>query len=205
MVNTPTIALSNARKIKVGYGGLCLKFVRTVYGIGPKHPSAISAWNNSPDKVSESNPDNIPIGAPIFFSGSRYGHTAIYTGNSRMITTDSSNNRVYETSFTTGAWSRYKLLGYVRNLNGVTIPGLGKPANKPKPTVPSGTLKRGSSGDRVKAYQRYMNRVYPAYSKLAVDGSYGPATESVTKEYERRIGAKITGTVPPARLAAFGI
>lgn len=205
MVNTPTIALSNARKIKVGYGGLCLKFVRTVYGIGPKYPSAISAWNNSPDKVAETNLDNIPIGAPIFFSGYRYGHTAIYTGNGRMITTDSGNNRVYETSFTTGAWSRYKLLGYVRNLNGVTIPGLGKPVSKPKPTKAPGTLSRGSSGERVKAYQRYMNRVYPAYSKLAVDGHYGPATEAVTKEYERRIGAKITGTVPAARLAAFGI
>lgn len=47
-------------------------------------------------------------------------------------------------------------------------------------------LKRGSSGEAVKALQK-------AIGKLTVDGSYGPATESRVKEYQRSKALTATG------------
>lgn len=77
--------------------------------------------------------------------------------------------------------------------------GTSKPAPaKPKPAPkPSGrpTLKRGSQGKAVKDLQAFMNRVYPLYSKLVVDGIYGPKTEAVIKEFQRRAGLRVDGIV----------
>ena len=47
-------------------------------------------------------------------------------------------------------------------------------------------LKRGSTGEAVKALQK-------AIGKLTVDGSYGPATESRVKEYQKAKGLTVTG------------
>lgn len=66
--------------------------------------------------------------------------------------------------------------------------------SKPKP-VTRPVLQRGSTGPVVKELQAFMNRVYPAYSKLAVDGIYGPKTEAVIREFQRRAGLKVDGIV----------
>jgi peptidoglycan hydrolase-like protein with peptidoglycan-binding domain len=57
------------------------------------------------------------------------------------------------------------------------------------------TLGRGSRGEAVSELQRYLNKVYPSYSKLAVDGDYGPSTERVVQEFQRRSGLRVTGIV----------
>ena len=70
------------------------------------------------------------------------------------------------------------------------------------------TLRRGSKGSGVKALQKGLNRVFPAYSKLAVDGDFGPATERVVREFQRRSGIGvdgIVGKVTRAKLATYGI
>lgn len=95
----------------------------------------------------------------------------------------------------------------------------GKPA--PKPTVKAKPktspvralpiLKVGSSGVAVQALQRGLNRAFPAYSRLRVDGDFGHATESVVKEFQKRCGfgpKNVDGAVGPTtrgRLRQFGI
>jgi hypothetical protein len=69
-------------------------------------------------------------------------------------------------------------------------------------------LRQGSSGAAVRALQVGMNRVFPSYSKLAVDGLYGPGTARVVKEFQRRCGLSQDGVVGPntrATLKQFGI
>jgi hypothetical protein len=63
------------------------------------------------------------------------------------------------------------------------------------------TLARGSRGPRVSKLQQGMNAVFPAYSRLAVDGKFGPATEGVVKEFQRRTRLKVDGRVGPATTA----
>lgn len=95
-----------------------------------------------------------------------------------------------------GSWSNYGK-GAVR----------AKKATR-KPGTPAARLRKGSRGGKVRKLQRGLNRVFPAYSKLARDGVFGPLTEAVVKEFQRRAGLKDDGIVGPitrAALRAYGI
>jgi peptidoglycan hydrolase-like protein with peptidoglycan-binding domain len=83
--------------------------------------------------------------------------------------------------------------------HGVLVPPVA-----PSPTV----LHLGSTGDAVKSLQAGLNHVFPAYSHLAVDGNFGPATESVVLDFQGRSNLLKDGVVGPltrARLAAMGV
>ncbi|ACI06243.1 endolysin [Mycobacterium phage Brujita] len=61
------------------------------------------------------------------------------------------------------------------------------------------------TGERVKALQARLNRDYPAYSDLDEDGEFGPLTEQVVREFQRRSGLLDDGIAGPATLAALGL
>jgi hypothetical protein len=69
----------------------------------------------------------------------------------------------------------------------------------PNPVPPTDgrypTLRKGSKGVNVKALQSRLNRDYPAYSKLTVDGDFGSSTEAVVREFQRRAGLTVDGVV----------
>ena len=58
----------------------------------------------------------------------------------------------------------------------------------------NGYLKRGSKGDRVRELQTKLNKVG---SNIAVDGSFGPATENAVKEFQKNYGLAVDGIVGP--------
>jgi len=66
------------------------------------------------------------------------------------------------------------------------------------------TLRRGSSGKEVSDLQAFLNRVFPSYSSLAVDGSFGERTEAVVREFQRRSLIVDDGIVGPATWRALG-
>lgn len=88
------------------------------------------------------------------------------------------------------------------------VSGSVAPAPAPSPGLPStgvsGSMRKGSRGDDVAALQRNMNRVFPAYSKLAVDGIFGTATDKVVREFQRRVGVTVDGIVGPVTLRELG-
>jgi len=204
MARTPAQALATANSITKGYGGLCLQFVRTCYGIGAKYPSAISAWNNAKVKHRTSSTSGIPLGAPIYFSGSKYGHIAVYAGNGYMRTTNSATNRIH--TMTVASWVRmgYKFLGWSEDLNGVRVIPQGGSKPSPKPsgglaldgflgpatikrwqqvmgTHADGVISTGRGGSQlVRKVQQHLNS--KGY-RLAVDG-FGifPNTKGKTKK-----------------------
>lgn len=53
----------------------------------------------------------------------------------------------------------------------------------------------GDSGPAVAKLQSELNRVFQTYSKLSVDGDFGPATEKVIKEFQARVGLPVDGIV----------
>lgn len=66
-------------------------------------------------------------------------------------------------------------------------------------------LRKGSKGVNVSVLQNHMNRVYPAYSRLRVDGDFGPATEAVVREFQRRAGLVVDGIVGPKTWQRLGL
>ena len=96
-------------------------------------------------------------------------------------------------------------VGQVLKLTGATPAPAPKPKPKPSPVT---VLRPGSTGAKVKTLQSGLNKVFPAYSKLAVDGSYGPATTAVVKEFQRRsklVPDGICGPLTQAALSKNGI
>lgn len=86
---------------------------------------------------------------------------------------------------------------------GITV----NPAPAPNPAPRYPILEIGSTGTEVRKLQQNMNRVFPAYSKLVVDGIFGNATANVVKEFQRRAGLTPDGIVGPltrAALARYG-
>lgn len=57
-------------------------------------------------------------------------------------------------------------------------------------------LQRSTKYDAtVQRWQEWLNAMFPSYSDLDEDGYFGPATEKVTKEFQRRVGLDDDGIV----------
>lgn len=67
-------------------------------------------------------------------------------------------------------------------------------------------LRRGTKGQPVRDLQAHLKRNYSLYAKhLVVDGDFGPATEKVVREFQRRARLTVDGVVGPATYRALGI
>jgi murein DD-endopeptidase MepM/ murein hydrolase activator NlpD len=79
----------------------------------------------------------------------------------------------------------------------------GAPAAKAQTArVGAATLRPGSSGQSVKALQQ---RLRSRGKRVAVDGSYGPATVKAVKALQRQLGMKQTGIATKAFLRKLGL
>lgn len=205
MTRTGAAAQSAARSITRGYGGLCLKFVRTAFDVPAKYPTARAARQGSQHFHGQSNPNAIPANVPVYLGDN---HVAFSVGNGRMITTNSATNRVSETSIQSWINAGFRLHGWAEDLNGVRVYSAPAAPSAPPAGSPYGVLKIGSTGPAVSGLQEGLNRVFPSYSNLSRDGQYGPATAKVVTEFQRRVGLARDGVVGPntrAALAKHGI
>jgi peptidoglycan hydrolase-like protein with peptidoglycan-binding domain len=66
-------------------------------------------------------------------------------------------------------------------------------------------LRPGDNNDLVRLLQARLNRDYPLYSSLVVDGIYGPRTTAVVSEFQRRAGLQVDGIAGPQTLGRLGL
>jgi peptidoglycan hydrolase-like protein with peptidoglycan-binding domain len=119
MPRTGPQAIAWARTQTKGWGGLCLKFVRTAFDVPSKYATAHEGWTAAQHKHSTSNPGSIPAGVPVWFSPN---HVAVSAGGGNILTTDSSAPGPHEASIT--HWlsiSGETLLGWTEDINGVRV------------------------------------------------------------------------------------
>lgn len=109
---------------RMGYSGStwinrCLSFVRQALGAPGLDQGAIDSWNQAQYKM-RSTP---PAGTPVFWSGGRYGHTALSLGGGRVISTDwPGAGTVSETTIgaITSGWNK-PYMGWTRDINGKLV------------------------------------------------------------------------------------
>lgn len=81
------------------------------------------------------------------------------------------------------------------------------PVYVPPPAAPNArpVVRIGATGQAVRDLQARLNRDYPLYSKLVVDGDFGPATDRVVREFQTRARLVVDGIVGPATWNALGL
>lgn len=69
-----------------------------------------------------------------------------------------------------------------------------KPKGKYSGTIAKPVLQKGSKGTQVKYLQQFLNWYLAGTTKLAVDGSFGPATYSAVRTFQSVEGIQIDGS-----------
>lgn len=110
-------------------------------------------------------------------------------------TTGSASSHQHHLHVDVGEWSN---LG--RGLVRRTPPRRSAATAAPRPRPP------GDRGDPVlRSVQTRLNRDYPAYSRLVVDGVAGPATRAAVAEFQRRSALVPDGVAGPLTRARLGL
>ena len=122
-------------------------------------------------------------------------HLEAYLGTTSGSLSNTSN-KTYKYVSGTGYGKRSDLIdsGFLLNVKKEVN---GSPST-PTPTTGCANypiLKKGSTGNNVKILQQWLNKVNNA--GLAEDGSFGPATDTAVRNYQRKKGLVVDGSVGP--------
>lgn len=142
-------------------------------------------------------------GDQIFFKNStRINHTGlVYDIDSKYVYTIEGNTSSSSDVVANGGavckkkylLTNSKIAGYGRPKYDVATPII-QPVKNPY-AEPTATLKSGSKGEGVKWLQWELNQ---SGVKLTIDGSFGPATLTAVKNYQKAHGLEVDGKVGPA-------
>lgn len=190
MPRTPEQALAAAKREHDhptrSWVGWCLVFVRTMYGIGAKHPSAAAAWNASKRKHRTTSSRDIPRGVPVWWTGGSggFGHVAISTGSGRCWSTDYARrgkvDHVKIDDITRG-WG-LRLVGWTDDVNDVRV--YSSALNKLDP-------RNYGMGKRNSAVKWLKSRLAAkGYRKglLLTSSTYGAGTRARVRDFQRAQG-----------------
>lgn len=190
--------------------GVCLRFVNKMfteaYGYGYESGSTrCCAYKYGSQHIKSTSRDNIPIGADVFFSGSKTtcstcsnkaGHVGIYVGDGYIV--HLYGGKVVKTTIdyvlnTQGYNYKYIGWGWHSNI------ALGDVSTNPDDySFPNrdlyyrATVFRGSDVGWIQAV------LYQCGYSINIDSSFGPATKTVVEQFQRDNGLTADGSVGPA-------
>ncbi len=192
MPRSPVVALAYAKSVERYDSGMCLKFVRTRYGVGPRAASASEGFAMT-DHRHTSTP---PPGVPVWWTGGEFGHVAISAGGGYVISTDwpraGAVGRVAIRTITDRWNKRYR--GWSEDVNEVTV--FVKPtvdlsalvaAAESDPHRPQGGTTPGSVDD-VKVVEAALFIQGLLDQRYAFDGSLGSKTLNSYAAWQRKVG-----------------
>lgn len=89
------------------------------------------------------------------------------------------------------------------------IVGYGRPKytgvhETPETSTNTPTLRRGSKGEYVKAWQLYLISCGISCGDKGADSDFGPATENAVRTYQQRMGLPVTGVIDADDWASVG-
>lgn len=182
---------------------MCLWECQEIYPTNHWYPSAIEQWRQA--KHKHTNTKNIPIGAPVFYEGGRYGHIVLYVGDGMVRSTDAGGRGRMGTvpiNWFAGAWG-YRLLGWSEDLGGKMIE-----FDKTK-TVYVKKLRPGvDDSDSVKHLRRALIKrgFLKVKEPLSVDrpgNKYTDAVKRAVAKWQEKHGYTADGVMGPEQTRAF--
>lgn len=125
VARTPDRALTKASIEIVSpardWEGWCLQFVRTMYGVPARYPSAKAAWEAVP--AGARGRGAAPPGAIFFWAVGQHGHCGIALGNEFVVSTDlvrKGKPDAHPIALAQKRWGA-RALGWTWRLNGVDL------------------------------------------------------------------------------------
>jgi hypothetical protein len=174
---------------------MCLWECQEIYPTNHWYPSAISQWHNA--KKKHTSKKNIPIGAPIYYSGGKYGHVVLYVGDGMVRSTDAGGRGRMATvpiEWFQRAWG-YKYEGWSEDLGGKDIDfdtTITVYVNRLKPGVDdSDSVKQL----RYRLIRRGFLKVSEPLSLERPGNKYTPAVERAVKKWQKKKGYRQTGVL----------
>ena len=187
---------ANQRRIGASsWASLCLKFVRSCFGVAAKYPNAKIGWENTKYRHTIDDTADIPAGVPVWYkTGTKNWHVVISAGNGGMCYSSDVGGRgkigYIGINALAKAWG-ITLLGWSEDINGVrvyTAPAKPAPGASPTGETISLTAVRNPSKNptNVKRLQASLKKV-GAYTG-AITGIYSNATRSAYGGWQRSLG-----------------
>lgn len=208
---SPKSALSWAKAQDKFQSGMCLKFVRTCYKVGPKYATAAIAWSKTRYRHTSVPPKGVPV---WWTGGSRgFGHVAVSDGNGYVISTDTGGKgRVGRTSIKhiTNTWGQtYR--GWTEDINGVRVYAA-KVSKSPTQVLDASVIaakfKKGAKNDSAVLVLQRALAAEVGLDYSTGPGTAGPRTKAAYKKWQERLGFTgadadgIPGYVSLSRLGA---
>jgi hypothetical protein len=114
----------------VGQNGECLVYVREVFGIAAKYPTATAGWENAAYKHAGDTPPS-DVSVPVWFSWESAGHVAVSVPGKGIYSTTADGDKVFPTVEALAAYIGGMYLGWSEDVDGVRVV---EPAAAPAPT-----------------------------------------------------------------------
>ncbi len=177
----------------------CMAFISWLFrdtGLFPKSAScantgswfkANAAWHGSPE-----------IGDLIFF---KYGTNSRWTNHVGLVVGIEGKN-IITIEGNTSKTSNDNGGAVMKRTRTSNIVGFGRPKYSESDKTYLPTLKKGSRGDHVRAWQNYL--MMQGYN-IASDGIFGPETEKAVKAWQKEAGLNPTGIITEKEWNAIGV
>lgn len=156
--------------------------------------SVTTQWETASNWAARGTIDTLPRG--LVCCVFRPGHTGMYQGNGNII--NCSGTVKEEALPGVPKWERWGVPAGLYTTEELRKAGLNVDDEKNIPT-----LRRGNQGDEVADLQMLLNSKY-GYD-LEVDGSFGKATETAVKDFQKKHGLTADGVVGKKTWAALGV
>lgn len=172
---------------------MCLYECQEIYPTNHEHPSAWAQWENA--KTKHTSKRKIPVGAPVYYKGGRFGHVVLYVGNGNVRSTDAAGPGKMATvplEWFEKAWG-YTFVGWSEDLGGKKIDFDTIAKVKVKHLKPGVDDSDSVKQLRYRLIRRGFLKVSEPLSLDRPGNKYTPAVEKAVKKWQAKKGYAQTG------------
>ena len=144
---------------------------------------------------------DLPVGAWVYTpeKNGKKPHIGIYTGDGMVTEAAGTIQGVIQTKLHGGKWKYWGLgkgieFDFVPNQNITVKPQTQKETSKTSTKISYPTIRRGDRGELVTQLQDLLSK--DGYN-LAIDGIFGPGTQSCVRAFQKKHGLVVDGIVGP--------